>query len=494
MAIDPLANIVDRLRSCGFQPRKVGDDAWESRCPGHGGNDLALFLGRDRDGKLVLQCRSTQKCSFSSVLKKLNLKLRHLNRDTSESVIRRLRAMEVQLGLYQHPVPLVADAVVLTMPAAATVPDAAAQAEDKDMTAVTLAVTAPECNDYTNPSNKNEPETEETYPFPRIDAVVEEREAIDILNGSAQESPSPAITAVEPGVDSEPAHASAGSSPATSSDTEKTRATDRLLQIAASARPFRRPDGQYSVSIAVNGHQECHALESPEVVRWLTRRYFESTGRLPSAASLSATIRAMAASADIAGSAEADFVRVGCDHVTSTLVLDLGDSTWRAVAIDTNGWNIVDKPDVHFRRSSGQRAMPEPARGGSIALLRKYVNVEPADLPLLFGWLTAALRPTGPHPLLVITGEQGSAKSTLARICRLLVDPHTTPLRAEPKDNRDLMVAALHGWVQAYDNLSAMPDWLSNGLCRLVTGGGISTRGLFTNHEEVVWRRIDPSS
>jgi hypothetical protein len=57
---------------------------------------------------------------------------------------------------------------------------------------------------------------------------------------------------------------------------------------------------------------------------------------------------------------------------------------------------------------------------------------------------------------------------------------------------RRYMVAALHGWVQAYDNLSAMPDWLSNGLCRLVTGGGISTRGLFTNHEEVVWSAHRP--
>ncbi len=54
------------------------------------------------------------------------------------------------------------------------------------------------------------------------------------------------------------------------------------------------------------------------------------------------------------------------------------------------------------------------------------------------------------------------------------------------------MVAALHGWVQAYDNLSAMPDWLSNGLCRLATGGGISTRGLFTNHDEVVWSAHRP--
>ena len=136
MAIDPLANMVDRLRSSGFQPRKVGHDAWESRCPGHGSVDHALLLGRGRDGKLVLQCRSAQNCSFSAILKKLNIKLRHLNRDTNESVIRRLRAMEIQLGLYHHPEPLVPDPVVLSLPAAATVPDAPAPAEDEDITAV----------------------------------------------------------------------------------------------------------------------------------------------------------------------------------------------------------------------------------------------------------------------------------------------------------------------------------------------------------------------
>jgi hypothetical protein len=492
MAINPLANIVDRLRSSGFQPRKIGDDEWESRCPGHGSSDHALFLGRGQDGKLVLQCRSTQNCSFSAILNKLNIKLRHLNRDTHESVIRRLRAMEVQLGLYQHPVPLVADSVVLPIPAAATVPDAATPAEDEYITAAALAVPASESDDITTRSSKTEPETERTYLLPQTDAVVEERESIDILNGSAQEWPSREIAVLEPAADSEPWHSSAGSSPATSGDSEKLRATERLQQIAAGARPFRRPDGQYSVSIAVDGHQECHALESPEVVRWLTRRYYESAGRLPTSASLTATIRALAAHADIACTAEVDFVRVGSNGSGSSIFLDLGDSTWQAVEIQATGWQLVEKPEVHFRRAAGQRALPIPMRDGSIALLRKYVNVEPDDLPLLIGWLTAALRPTGPHPILVITGEQGSAKSTLARICRLLVDPHSTPLRAEPKDHRDLMVAALHGWVQTYDNLSAMPDWLSNGLCRLVTGGGISTRGLFTNHEEVVWSAHRP--
>ena len=168
------------------------------------------------------------------------------------------------------------------------------------------------------------------------------------VNDSAPRISSPEIAVAEATEDPGPRTTRHGSSPATNSDTEKTRATEKLLRIAASARPFRRPDGQYSVSIAVDGHQECHALESPEVVRWLTRRYYESTGRLPSSASLSSTIRALAAHADIAGTAEADFVRVGCNNSGSTIFLDLGDSTWRAVEIQATGWQVVDRARRSF--------------------------------------------------------------------------------------------------------------------------------------------------
>jgi hypothetical protein len=56
--------------------------------------------------------------------------------------------------------------------------------------------------------------------------------------------------------------------------------------------------------------------------------------------------------------------------------------------------------------------LPLPRWDSSIDLLRKYVNVSAADFPLLIGWMTAALRPFGPYPILVLSGEQGSAKST----------------------------------------------------------------------------------
>jgi hypothetical protein len=50
----------------------------------------------------------------------------------------------------------------------------------------------------------------------------------------------------------------------------------------------------------------------------------------------------------------------------------------------------------------------------------------------------------------------------------------------------DLMIAAQNAHVQAYDNLSAMPEWLSDSLCRLATGGGHATRALFTDADETI--------
>jgi hypothetical protein len=46
------------------------------------------------------------------------------------------------------------------------------------------------------------------------------------------------------------------------------------------------------------------------------------------------------------------------------------------------------------------------------------------------------------------------------------------------------MIGAVNNWVVAMDNLSSMPGWLSDGLCRLATGGGQATRTLYTNDEE----------
>ncbi|MDP6607329.1 MAG: hypothetical protein QF664_13895 [Dehalococcoidia bacterium] len=175
------------------------------------------------------------------------------------------------------------------------------------------------------------------------------------------------------------------------------------------------------------------------------------------------------------------------------LYLDLGDPAWRAVEISAAGWRTVTDPPVHFRRPSGLLALPEPIRGGSVDELRPFVNIaSDDDFRLLLSWLVAALSPGTPFPVLVLGGEQGAAKSTVARVVRLVLDPNAAPLRAEPREVRDLMIAATNGWTVVLDNLSTVPTWLSDAICRLATGGGFATRELYSDGDEVLFDAMRP--
>ncbi|MDP9367827.1 MAG: hypothetical protein M3Q03_06065 [Chloroflexota bacterium] len=159
------------------------------------------------------------------------------------------------------------------------------------------------------------------------------------------------------------------------------------------------------------------------------------------------------------------------------------------MAISPAGWQILapEVCPVRFRRPRGLLPLPEPRRGGRIAALRRLLNLAgEEDFYLVVGWLLACLYPRGPRPVLQLLGEQGSAKSTQARLLRSLVDPNAVPLRTQPRDEGDLLIAATNGAVVALDNLSELPRWLSDALCRLATGGGLSKRELYTDTDEVL--------
>ena len=137
--------------------------------------------------------------------------------------------------------------------------------------------------------------------------------------------------------------------------------------------------------------------------------------------------------------------------------------------------------------------LPIPVCGGSIGKLRDFINVKAdEDFILLIAWLLAVLRGTGPYPVLTVIGEQGSAKSTLMEIVRLLVDPNQASLRSPPRDTRDLFIAANSAHILAFDNLSSLPPWLSDDLARISTGAAFTTRGLYTNAEEQILHAVNP--
>lgn len=137
--------------------------------------------------------------------------------------------------------------------------------------------------------------------------------------------------------------------------------------------------------------------------------------------------------------------------------------------------------------------LPIPELGGKIEKLRPFLNVKADDdFVLAVAWLLAALRDRGPYPVLALSGVQGAAKSTFTAILRSLTDPNTAPLRALPRDDRDLFIAANNSHVIAFDNVSGLPPWLSDTLCRLASGGGFAVRQLYTDQDEMLFDACRP--
>ena len=185
------------------------------------------------------------------------------------------------------------------------------------------------------------------------------------------------------------------------------------------------------------------------------------------------------------------FIRIGSNE--GKLYLDLGDETWRALEIEDSGWRVIDNPPVRFRRAAGMKSLPIPVSGGSIEMLRPFLNLQSdTDFVLVVAWALAVLRDQGPYPVLVLSGEQGSAKSTFSAILRALLDPNTAPLRALSREDRELFIAANNGHVLTFDNISGLPTWISDTLCRLATGGGFAARQLYTDQDEILFDAAKP--
>jgi len=144
---------------------------------------------------------------------------------------------------------------------------------------------------------------------------------------------------------------------------------------------------------------------------------------------------------------------------------------------------------------------PEPSSGRTGAAqalepLRRLLNLSGEEgkrsWSLILAWLMQALRGRGPYPILVLLGERGSAKSTAARILRSLIDPSTVPLRSMPRSPHEVYIDAVSSWVIAIDNISSLPVWLSDTLCQLSTGGGFTTRTLFTDRDQELFSAMRP--
>jgi len=283
-----------------------------------------------------------------------------------------------------------------------------------------------------------------------------------------------------------------GGPPEEEHEERKSYATKLVEQtLSARAEFWHSPEKEAYATVEVEGHKENWLLKSKGFRLWLSRLFYLEHKKSPPTQAMQDALNVLGGKALFDGPKHKVFTRVAEED--GTFYLDLANDHWEVVEITEAGWQVIVDPPVKFCRARGLLPLPRPVERGSVEELRRFVNVgDEGTWVLLLAWLLMSLNPRGPYPILVLHGEQGSAKSTTAKILKAIVDPSEAPLKSEPRDGRDLMIAAENGWVLSYDNLSYLPRWLSDSFCRLATGGGFSTRELYTDRDEVIFNTQRP--
>ena len=165
------------------------------------------------------------------------------------------------------------------------------------------------------------------------------------------------------------------------------------------------------------------------------------------------------------------------------IVIDLGGPSGTSIEVTPERWEVVRRRNAVFHRTKLTQELPEPVRGGSLDAVRGLMNVSDEQWDLLVGFMVASWIPDIPHPILLLSGTPGSAKSSAMKLISYLLDPSAGGVRRLPKDDVDMAVMAHKCWVSGFDNVSWISKDMSDALCCLVTGDAIVRRGLYTNDE-----------
>jgi putative DNA primase/helicase len=236
-----------------------------------------------------------------------------------------------------------------------------------------------------------------------------------------------------------------------------------------------------------------YPLQSTDFRHWLTGRFYEVNGEPASGYKLDELVSTYSAEALFKSPEHRVHLRTAKED--GAVWLDLADAEGRAVRIDKDGWRVVPAGEVvpKFFRPPNMRPLPVPVQAEADAgQLRRLLNLSDEDtFRLLQTYLSFAIIPERPYPILAVSGPAGAAKSSFAEFVRSTIDPSWVPLVGMPR-REDLPAFAKNNAVLCFDNLSTIGAYLADDLCRLATGGGLGGRKFYTNDGEATFNARRP--
>lgn len=269
-----------------------------------------------------------------------------------------------------------------------------------------------------------------------------------------------------------------------------------IVNLAEGLELFHTPGAGIADSYVVvpqDQHEVVWKIKSHEFEQYMARKFFSLHKKVPRAQAVNDGIAMLAATARWERKQHDVHVRVAGHD--GAVYWDLANEKGQVIKITRDGWEVVPSKGlpVRFLRKRGMLALPVPVGGGTLREFAALANLqEEQDRLLVFGFLIGCLNPRGPYLILRVEGEHGSGKSTVCKMVRDLIDPAKPPLRAVPRSDRDLMIAATNSWISGFDNISGLHKATSDALCSLATGGGYATRALYANDEEMLFDAMRP--
>jgi hypothetical protein len=273
-------------------------------------------------------------------------------------------------------------------------------------------------------------------------------------------------------------------------DQGKASQADLLVELGRTAELFHDPSGAGFARLQLAGHCEIWPISSKRFKNWLRLRHYQQFRKAPNSDAVHAACGVLDGIACFDGAERELHNRLA--WLDGAIYYDLVDQRWRAIRVHEDGWEIVERPPILFRRYAHQRPQVEPIAGGDVTVVLRFLNIHPDDQLLLLVWLVAAFIPDIPHPVPGFHGEKGSGKSAGQRVLRRVIDPSGVESLAFPSDVRELVQQLSHHYAPVYDNVDHLPPWVTDILCRAVTGEGFSKRELYSDDEDIIYsyRRV----
>jgi hypothetical protein len=314
-------------------------------------------------------------------------------------------------------------------------------------------------------------------------AIVKARLPNDYAGNTLKEIPMMIGSAIEKGFDQPPNKAGA------SQPKQSTEAMSKLQLVGMSLCHDKLGKAYATFEDYVGG---CIVIpiESSEMKKRIQFAYFEATERALAQSALTEVIDTLNAQASFKGKTEKIHLRIGSFERGS--FIDRGAEKRSFIKLFDGEWSVVNSAPLKFRRPAGFEKLPVPTRDADPTEMQELLGLDDDNFVLFVAYLLMCLNPRGPYMLLLVQSGQGSGKSYLCSVIKMIIDPSIVVKQRIPSSERDLAIQAKYHYLLSYDNASNIKNDMSDSFCTLATGGAYTTRKLYMDDEAQIFQHIRP--